>query len=142
MQALLLIPLLLSGFTQLFSQVWSLDQQHQHYLETCVRNTDFYTPLLGVCMLSCFSPVQLYANLWTIACQAPLSMGFSKQEYWIGLRFPPRRIFLIQGWNPSLLCLLHWQAGSLPLHHLGSPIPDLLTQKLPGGARKSCVLTK
>ena len=26
---------------------------------------------------------------WTVACQAPLSMGFSKQEYWSGLPFPP-----------------------------------------------------
>ena len=33
-------------------------------------------------MLSCFSHVQLFATLWTVACQAPLSMGFSRQEYW------------------------------------------------------------
>ena len=26
---------------------------------------------------------------WTVACQAPLSMGFSRQEYWSGLPFPP-----------------------------------------------------
>ena len=32
------------------------------------------------------------------------------------------RIFLTQGWNLSLLHLLHWQAGSLPLSHLGSQI--------------------
>ena len=30
-----------------------------------------------------------FATLWTIACQAPLSMGFSKQEYWSGLPWPP-----------------------------------------------------
>ena len=29
------------------------------------------------------------ATPWTVACQAPLSMGFSKQEYWSGLTFPP-----------------------------------------------------
>ena len=40
------------------------------------------------CMLSCFSSVRLYATLWTVACQAPLSMGFSRQEYWNGLPFP------------------------------------------------------
>ena len=34
-----------------------------------------------VCMLSCFSRAQLFATLWTIALQAPLSMGFSRQEY-------------------------------------------------------------
>ena len=35
-----------------------------------------------------FSHVQLLATLWTVACQAPLSMGFFKQEYWDGLPFP------------------------------------------------------
>ena len=35
------------------------------------------------------SRVQLSASPWTIACQAPLSMGFSSQEYWSGLPFPP-----------------------------------------------------
>ena len=39
----------------------------------------------GVCMLSHFSRVWLFATLWTVACQAPLSMGFSRQEYWSGL---------------------------------------------------------
>ena len=34
------------------------------------------------------SHVQLFATPWTIACQAPLSMGFSRQEYWSGLPFP------------------------------------------------------
>ena len=42
---------------------------------------------LGV--LSHFSPVQLFATLWTVAHQAPLSMGFSRQEYWSGLPCPP-----------------------------------------------------
>ena len=41
------------------------------------------------CMLSHFSCVQLFATLWTVACQAPLSMGFSRQEYWSGLPSPP-----------------------------------------------------
>ena len=40
-------------------------------------------------MLNCFSHVQLFAILWTIARQAPLSMGFSRQEYWTGLPCPP-----------------------------------------------------
>ena len=41
-------------------------------------------------MLSRFSRVRLFAALWTVACQAPLSMGFSRQEYWSGLpRLPP-----------------------------------------------------
>ena len=35
------------------------------------------------------SPVQLFVTPWTAACQTPLSMEFSKQEYWSGLPFPP-----------------------------------------------------
>ena len=34
------------------------------------------------------SPVQLFVSLWTVAYQAPPSMGFSRQEYWSGLSFP------------------------------------------------------
>ena len=34
------------------------------------------------------SRVQLFATPWTVAHQAPLSMGFSRQEYWSGLPFP------------------------------------------------------
>jgi len=40
-------------------------------------------------MISCFSRVQLFVTLWTVALQAPLYMGFSRQEYWSGLPFPP-----------------------------------------------------
>ena len=36
-----------------------------------------------------FSHVQFFVTPWTAACQAPLSMGFSRQEYWGGLPFPP-----------------------------------------------------
>ena len=45
--------------------------------------------LVFVCMLSRFSCVPLFATLWTIALQAPLSMGFSRKEYWRGLPCPP-----------------------------------------------------
>ena len=72
----------------------------------------------AVCTLRCFICVQLCATLWTVACQAPLSMGFSRQEYWSGLPCPPQGIFLTQGSNLSLLCLLHWQVASLPQRHL------------------------
>ena len=43
----------------------------------------------SACMPSCFSCVWLFATLWTIACQAPLSMRFSRQESWSGLPCPP-----------------------------------------------------
>ena len=40
-------------------------------------------------LLSHFSHVQLFATPWTVALQAPLSVGFSRQEYWGGLPCPP-----------------------------------------------------
>ena len=46
--------------------------------------------LHGKCaVLSRFNCVQLCTTLWTVACQAPLFMGFSRQEYWGGFPFPP-----------------------------------------------------
>ena len=45
--------------------------------------------LFPVCKLSRFSRVQLFVPLWAVAHQAPLSIGFSRQEYWSGLPCPP-----------------------------------------------------
>ena len=50
---------------------------------------------------------------------APLSMEFSKQDYWSGCHFLIQRVFLTQRLSPHLLHLPHWQEDSLPLHHLG-----------------------
>ena len=70
---------------------------------------------------SLFSRVGLSATLWTIAPQAPLSMGFPRQEYWSGgCHFLLQGAFPTQGLNPHLLHLLHWQAGSVPLVPLKS----------------------
>ena len=41
------------------------------------------------CVLHRFSHVQLFVTLWTVVRQVPLSMGFSRQEYWSGLPCPP-----------------------------------------------------
>ena len=62
--------------------------------------------------------VRVFVTPWTIVRRAPLSMGFPKKECQIGMLFPLQRILLTQGSN---LCLLRWQAGSLPPSHLGSP---------------------
>ena len=51
------------------------------------------------CMLSRFSCVQLCVTLWTVARQAPLSMGFSRQEYWSGL--PLYHVKCQAGWITS-----------------------------------------
>ena len=52
-------------------------------------------------MLNCFSRVQLFAALWTVARQAPLSMGFSRQDTGVGCHILLQEIFLTQGLNPG-----------------------------------------
>ena len=47
------------------------------------------------------SHVQLFETLWTVAHQALLSMGFSRQEYWSGLPFPPPEELPDPGFEPS-----------------------------------------
>ena len=58
------------------------------------------------------------ATPWTVAHQAPLPMGFPRQEYWSDCHFLLQGIFLTQRLN---LCFLHWPADSIPLSHQGSP---------------------
>ena len=74
------------------------------------------------CMLSHFSRVWLFATLWMVASQAPLSMEFSWQEYWSGLPCPPSGEF---SWPRDRTCIsyncLHWQVGSLSLAPPGKP---------------------
>ena len=50
-----------------------------------------------MCELSC---IRLFVTPWTVACQAPLSMGFSRQEYWSGLSFSPPEDLLNPGIEP------------------------------------------
>ena len=54
---------------------------------------------------------RLSATPWTVARQAPLSMGFPRQEYWSGqpLHSPGAGVFPTQGSNPRLLHLLHYR---------------------------------
>ena len=54
-------------------------------------------------------------------CQAPLSMGFSRKEYWSELPFPISGDFPKPRFKPSSLVSPAVQADSLPLRHLGSP---------------------
>ena len=54
-------------------------------------------------------------TLWTVAHQAPLSMGFPREKYWSGLPCPSPGDPPTQGLSLSLLCFLHSQAGSLLL---------------------------
>ena len=66
-----------------------------------------------------------FVILWTVAHQTPPSMGLPRQEYWSGLAFPSPEDLLTQGLSLCLLWLLHWQVGSSPLSHQGSPLEVL-----------------
>ena len=68
----------------------------------------------------------LFDTLWTIAHQAPLSLGFPRQEYWSGLPFPSPGDLSDPGIEPMSPAL---QADFLPLSHLGSPSNYLLKTK-------------
>ena len=88
---------------------------------------DIHKSLTHASTLSHFSCIRLCVILWTVAHQAPLSMGFSRKEYRSGLLCPPPRDLPDQASNPSLLCLLHWQGGSLPLVPPGKPPQVILS---------------
>ena len=75
-----------------------------------------------VCVFSHFSPVQLFVTLWIVAHQAPLSMGFSRQEYWSGLPFPPPGDLPDPGIRPAFPASPALAGDSLPPSHLGSPV--------------------
>ena len=62
------------------------------------------------------------ATPWTVACQAPLSVGFSKQEYWSGLPFPSPGDVPDPGIEPGSPAL---QANSLPTELWGKPLYPL-----------------
>ena len=64
-------------------------QIDQRAKERCPLAPKSTAQILITCvLLSCFSHVQLFMTLWTVARQAPPSMGFFRQEYWSGLPCP------------------------------------------------------
>ena len=76
---------------------------------------------IGVCVLSCFSHVQLFATPWTAACQTSLSMEFSRQEYWSGLPCLPPADLPHPGIKPTSLKSPALAGRSLPLATPGKP---------------------
>ena len=92
--------------------------------------------ILHACMLSHFSRVQLFVMLWT--CQASLKTLQARILEWMAMP-SSRGIFPTQGSNPSLLRLLQWQVGSLPLAPPGKPrMPSIdssssVNGRCPGG---------
>ena len=119
----------LDSSTILYLQTYIFFSQFNKYMFALVFPPSVTYVLCG-CVLSHFSCVWLFATTWTVARQAPLSMGFSRQEYWSGLSCPPQGIFLTQGLNACLPCLLYWQVVSLPLAPPRKPYYVLVVQLL------------
>ena len=83
--------------------------------------------------VSRFGPVPLFATLWTVARQAPLSMGFSRQEYWSGLPCPAPGDLPDPG--IELVSLMSTCISRQVLYcqrHLGSPKETLTLTKFQG----------
>ena len=81
--------------------------------------------LVVVCVCAQLSCVQLFETPWIVTHQAPLTMEFLPGKNTgvgtgVGCYFLLQGIFLNQRSSLHILCLLHWQVDSLPLHHLGS----------------------
>ena len=76
------------------------------------------------CVLSHLSHVWLFVTPWTVALQAPLSMGFSRWEYWSGSPCPPPGELPYPGSNPSRLCFLHCQADSFFAPNTTGEVPQ------------------
>ena len=80
--------------------------------------------------------VRLFATPWTVAHQAPLSMGFSRQEHWSGLPFTSPGDLPNPGFKPaSLTSNLHWQTGSLPLSDTWEALRMAILEKRTLGKR-------
>ena len=65
---------------------------------------------------------QSICDPWTVAHQAPLSMGFPRQEYWSGLPFPPPGDLPDPGIEPASPSYCTWQVDSLPRSYPESPL--------------------
>ena len=72
-------------------------------------------------MLSHFSHFGFFSTPWTVICQAPPSMGFSRQEFWSGLPFPTPGDLLNPGIKPTSLKSPALQADCLPTEPPGKP---------------------
>ena len=88
---------------------WGLNNNKQK-----VQHLRCFLTFLALAFCACMQTksLQLCLTLWTVACQAPLSMGFSRLDTGVGCHALLQGIFPTQG---SKLHLLHWQVGSLPL---------------------------
>ena len=76
-----------------------------------------FTFVINLCMLNRLSRVRLFVTSWTVACQAPLSLGFPGQEYWSGQPFLSPGDLPGPGFEPTFLMCPALVVDSLPLSH-------------------------
>ena len=67
---------------------WAGSKLGKEYIKAVYCHPAYLTYMQSESEVKSLSRVQLFATPWTVARQAPLSMGFSRQEYWSGLPFP------------------------------------------------------
>ena len=75
------------------------------------------------------SPVRLFAALWTVTHQAPLSLRFSRQDYWSGLPYPPPGDVPISGIEPTSPAASTLQGDSFTAEPPGKPIYTIFIMK-------------
>ena len=86
-------------------------------------------PSIPACILAQLLSCLTICGLRTVAHQAPPPWNFPGKNTVVGCHALLQGIFPTQGSNLHLLCLLQWQADSLPLSFLGSPIPAYIAFK-------------
>ena len=121
---------LVSCFIKVFCELYFRESYKRIYGQNYMMPT--------ACMLSHFSHVPLFVTPQTVTYQAPLSMGFSRQEYWSGLPFPPPVDPLDPGIEPVSPVTPTLQTDSLPLEPPGKPLMPSICSKIThwqGGSR-------
>ena len=105
----------------IFTDLLSVNQEYRAMIFSQVPSKKFYC-LVALNMLCCaqlLSDAQLFAILWTVVHQTPLSVGFSRQEYWSGLSFFSSGDLPDAGIKPRYPML---QTDSLPAEPPGKPM--------------------
>ena len=117
-----------SGYTQVCAHEvselgpsWRSKQEKSQEGPAHVRESS----LSSIPSITCSVMSNSSATPWTVAHQPPLSWDFPGKNIGVDCRSLLQGIFLTQGSNPHLLCLLHWQVNSLPLEPSGKPLAIL-----------------
>ena len=116
-------PIESAGGSPFLGPSWLLGRQpppHSHPIRASRASDTWKAGLPVPCPTRSLQSCQLCATPWTVAHQTPCPWGSPGKNTGVGCHALLQGTFPTQGLNPHLLCLLHWQADSLPLHHLGS----------------------